>query len=603
MFYKYYMTKYIGSVNIDFENYYFSAYQVNSANSAMLVASSYTTDEPVYLFDNFVGIYLDHPYKYSENAVTSLLPSAVDMLNTTSSVETSLNVYDEHLNVVTTAYAKFNILPTFHGGLNNHNNAHYTETVEGVFTQTATYTEQTTATEWIVPITFKVASYYDMSMFYSTYDVNNNATGYLVDDPSVTRTYTVTFGGSKYTLERKHYWGTTIPAMLFNEANLANIPVYAADDTSYRLNTQVVAGYGNNGHIDDVSANDFVKFMQSLQNLANCEIISGTVKKNTYDASALILSSVANIDYESNVKQHAILTANIDEVKCGVLQDDIVNFAFYDANGNYKSLTANDNTIYDEYTYYCRMPVTAYPNSGAAINAIQQLIDSYQYNWANSVDVDAMYGLVGTLKQSADVFTTHDYMFGNTWNANKYYLYSSPHGASFICEPVALLDSHSRLEAYITAVRVDNLYKYRDISTVITKPVVVSSDVKQITESTYTYEFDNLYILNSSAHSFETLDNDLLAKAAMFNTIEYSPAQLAPVEKSVATYFPYAGIASEYYNAYYNNYKHTSLPVSTAISVRNRDLLNIAIATYAKSDVLYPTMPTRTIHYCITMSK
>lgn len=604
------MSKYIGDVNIDNTMYRLSANYATSALTAG-IASSYTFDTNVEIFDDYVSMILDHPFKYSNTAVTSLPATSVYMTNNVYASATTLNVYSfavgQGLNQVAIANAVVNVMPTYNAPGYDSHNSHYTETIEGTYTQTARYTEQETVNDWIVPVKFKVASYYDMQIMFEIFESSPNATGVSVTDPTVTAALTIQgrpISTHYQVCETKQIWGTTIPAVLFNEANLANISFYDESDTNYKLNTQILTPYGNIGHIDDVSNNEFVKFSNNLQNVVGLEIVSGTVKKNSYATTARVFSALDSInDFDIATKPYSVFTANVnDNVGCGILQNTAINYAFYDNNGNYKAITTNDDTIYDEYTLYCKMPAATYSTTADATAAVQSVIDARSYAAANIIGSrNAYYDGHGTIANNAQVFNTSDFVMGENWTTAKYVKIDDLQGYVLNCSPISVMEGG--IHAWdVTAVRADSLYRYRDISTLITKPVIDTSNIQHIQETTYTYAFDALYTLNDINREFNSMSNYSVYKAATFNTIKYQNAAFAPENACLNTYFPNAGIMSNYYNSSFYGFRTTAVPTAT-ISDVNLNLLPISDANYLTATTLYSPLPTRDIHYCITLSK
>lgn len=416
------MSNYTDRVNLKGSIYYLSADFANSATTST-IASSYTFDKPIEIYDDFVQIKIEHPYQYGEQ-VTALRASAVDLQTSAQDHTFTTNVYDAGYNVITTAHVNAHVLSSY--DFFGSNNSHFVESINGDLSQTAHVDETIENQQWVVPVKFKIASCYDAKRYLDL------ASPEWADDPNIWGINQRTgreeshhiyahAGEDTWRLTEYLIWGTTFPAILFKEAGIYNIPVYKEDDPSYKLNVQIFDTLGNVGHVADVQSNQFVQFMQNLQNLSNCEIVSGSVKATQYAESDRIVSA-HSIAYIVDVRPYTIFSANVDDTSKSVgsiLYPDRVNalrYAFYDAQGNYQSLDVTNNKIYDEYTYYCVMPTATYATTAAATAAIQSVIDSYNYVEAHSLDYETYGRNNGTIASSTLVFNTFDSILTTAYN-------------------------------------------------------------------------------------------------------------------------------------------------------------------------------------------
>lgn len=590
------MGKYINKVFVHSKTYDLSAdYAISAGRST--IASSYTFDEPVQFWDDFVVINIDHPYKYSNTTVTSLPASAVNYYyDDLFEFKPFMPIYNSSHSAITATSADVYVMSSYY----RRANSHMCESIEGRLTQTATVIEHEQGSQWIVPVKFKVASYVHSREYMTLYDVEGpNATA------SDGRTFFLTSpreSDMHYYLNDYYIWGTTLPAVLFKDCGIADIPTYKSNELNYMLNTQSFSVLGNVGHVDSTSANEFVKFMNALQNLQDSDIVSATIKKSTYASSARYYQAYVATD---SIRNYSILSARVDNTYtgCGTIDFtglNVLQNAFYDTQGNHKAIKADDNTIYDEYTYYCYLSGSTYSTSAAATAAIQNLINARQYAEVDNVDNE--YFFRGTLPSSAQVFSTNDCIMGNTFVNKRKLVSYNPDGSKLPCVPVRA-GIYSTDDPVITAVKAVRLYRFRDLSTVITKPVIDTAHVIKNTDSTYTYRFDNLFVVNSAFNKYNTSSNTTIFKAAAFNTIQYSNPLVAPTEQCTATVAGYEALVSNYYNYCYSVYRNTYLPTSTASIDNATSLLPIAVGYDTTINTQLETLPTRNIYYCITLSK
>lgn len=585
------------------ERYYLSA---DYANSAMMstIASSYSFDKPIELWDDFIQITIDHPFKYSSQPVTSLSTTAVRLLDDAETVTGNFNVYDAAYNVISTSEYKIHSMPSYE--FNHQYNSHFTESIYGQFRQTASVSEREAEQRWVIPVKFKVASYYrTMNYWYLDieYDDRPNLWGEGVEPITI-------LNPGEFGIETNYYriWGTTVPAVLFREAGIYNIPVYNANNTAYRLNTEIFATLGNVGHVSDVQNNDFVKCMNGLLNISNCTIVSATVKDNSYDAQTRIASGSVPAGGQISVKPYTVLSANVtDTVKSiGTLHDTNVNalrYAFYDANRNYMALTADNNKIFDEYTYYCEMPVSAYANSSQATAAIQAVINNYNYIPAEQADIIYSYEVGhGTLNSTDMVFSFSDEILHES-TYQKTTVYTADHGIRIPILPYRHLNSETHHDDVYTTALVTANRHFKELYTVITKPVIVSADVKQISTTSYTYSFGELYVVNSAFTAHDTKNNQTIYKSDVFSMLHYSSPEIAPVEQCNATYAGYDTLCSMYYTPCDTVFRSVRLPATTDRDDRNKGLIPIATSQSTTTTTHFTDLPTRDIYFCITMSK
>lgn len=573
------------------------------ANSAKLtsIASSYAFDKPVYIFDDFVEITLDHPFKYSSSEVNELNTSAIKLDWSTAPVNiaSSLNVYDTGYNILATAALNIHIAPAAYQ--DEQHNAHFVESIYGSFTQSATESEHQENQQWLIPITFKVGSYYFYRQFY---DLDHEYA-----DPNVTASDGTSFHlvppytDTSFMRNTYHVWGTTIPAPLFKEAGLGNIPLYLSSNVRYRLNTEIFSTLGNVGHIGDVQSNDFVKFANALLALDNCEIVSGTIKTNAYAASARVTS--AAIVQKLSVKPYTILSADVsnNEYSVGVISNTGINalrYAFYDSDRDYKAITADNNVIYDEYTYYCTMPVSAYSTSAAATAAIQNIIDDYEY--VDAANIDVLYYDRGTIQSDAKVFNFEDNIL-NDWSHEVSIVSMYDHGVVVQILPRSYYDSDTHKNYTLTAAKVNTVSQINDISTLITKPTIVTDRVRQISTTVYTYSFCDAYVVNSAFNSCDSQSNITIYKSDMHSMINYSSPEVAPVDQCRTTYVGYDTLCSIYFTPCDDVYRRTQLPGSSDIHTRNANLIPLAFTQNSTTTTHFENVPTRDIYFCITMSK
>ena len=600
------MAKYIDRINLRSSAFYLSADHATSAGNSTF-ASGYTFDPQIAFFDDYVDVFLDHPYRYSPQTVSSLDQSDIML----SQWDYSLSAYDMPINV-------YNDNHDIMGAANIHSyvfNANSTsgtsclvESIDGHIQQTATEQQNIVDAQWVVPIKFKVASTYMAIAHARLWQEGTNQKNAFARDGAEFWLYDDKWGVISHILYQATDCGTTVPAILFKEAGIADIPVYDATDTSYRLNTQVFDSLGNNAHISATSAHEFVKFCKALQNLAGEDygLEYATVKANAYSHSALYHEVNPGVRW-INVHDYSILTANVTDTQkaCGVIDSTAANplkYAFYDEYGNYKMLTANNNTIYDEYTYYCVLPTANYATSAAATAAIQTLIDNRTYWNAGTLDSQTqlpiyMYGY-GTLNMEDEVFNSYDEILDyDTAYTNAYR--PSDH-VTAPCIPFAY-QGH-----IITAFEITGVNTYRNIKTFITKPQIDIANVQRRTQITYTYNFGSLYVVNSAFTAYNTSANNAIYKAAAYNMIQYSNSLVAPTEQCTATCFGADILASTYYNFCYHAYRNTKLPTSAQVVhayANATDLLPVAVSYSKTIDSRLETLPTRDIYYCLTMSK
>ena len=582
------------------ERYYLSA---DYANSAMMstIASSYSFDKPIELWDDFIQITVDHPFKYSSQPVTSLSTTAIRLISDANTVTGNFNVYDAAYNVISTSEYKIHSMPSFE--FNSQTNSHFTESIYGQLTQTASVSEQETGQRWVIPVKFKVASYYNTMNYWGIDNEYGDPNLWGDDAPPIHISNPGEFG-----IETNYYriWGTTVPAVLFREAGIYNIPVYNASNTAYRLNTEIFATLGNVGHVHDVQDNDFVQCMNGLLNLSDCTIVSATIKDNSYAANTRVSS--AAVAGQASVKSYTVLSANVtDTVKSvGTLNSTGVNalrYAFYDTNRNYMAMTADNNKIFDEYTYYCEMPVSAYATSSLATAAIQSVIDNYNYVLAEHADIVYSYTVGhGTLNSDDLVFNFSDkILYESTYE--KTTVYTADRGFRIPILPYRHWNSETyKYDVYTTALVTANRH-FKELYTVITKPSIVSADVKQISTTSYTYSFGELYVVNSAFTAQDSNSNKTIYKSDVFSMLHYSSPEIAPVEQCNATYAGYDTLCSMYYTPCDTVFRSVRLPPSTDRESRYQNLIPIATTQNATTTTHFTDLPTRDIYFCITMSK
>lgn len=594
------MGKCIDIINVHGTRYNLSAdYAISAGKST--IASGYTFDKYVQFWDDFVIVNIDHPYTYSNTPVTSLPASAVRYYFTNLyEFNSTMPIYNSSHSAVTATNVNACVMSSIGPTNYNRANSHMCESIEGRLTQTATVTENVQGSQWIVPVKFKVASYVHSRMYMILYGYTGpNATA------SDGRTFFLTSpkeSDMHYYLNDYYIWGTTLPAVLFKDCGIADIPTYKSNELNYMLNTQSFGVLGNVGHVDSTSAHEFVKFMNALQNLQDNNIVSATVKKSTYESSARYHQAYVATD---SIRNYSILSARVDNTYsgCGTIDStglNVLQNAFYDAQGNHKAIKADDNTIYDEYTYYCYLSGSTYATSAAATAAIQNLIDARQYTYADSIDL--MYYFYGTIDSTASVFNSVDSIMGNAFINKRKLVSHDPDGVKLPCVPVRA-GIYTTDDPVITAVKAEYLYRFRDLSTIITKPEIDTAHVKKNTDSIYTYHFDNLFVVNSAFNQYGTSSNTTIFKAAAFNMIQYSNPLVAPTEQCTATIAGYDALVSNYYNYCYTVYRNLNLPDSTASINNATALLPIAVGYDTTVNTQLETLPTRDIYYCITLSK
>ena len=593
------MTKYIDVINLRSSAFQLSAASAFSATNAT-IASGYTFDPQIAFFDDYVGVYLNHPYRYSSQQVTSLDTSDVQSFASLSMHDMPIAVYNSNLDVIGNTNIHSYVYDTGVDG-----KSCLTESIAGSIQQTATETQNVVGEQWVVPVKFKVASTYMAIALARLYDGGINTVNATASDGYSTGIVNTNQHSLEHRLYQAFNYGTTIPAILFKEAGIADIPVYDADDTRYRLNTQVFDTLGNNAHVvaSATSAHGFVKFAKALQNLTGgVEIEYATVKANTYSHDN-IYQEIKPGNRWITVYDYSILTANVTDTQkaCGVIDTTAANplkYAFYDAYGNYKALTANNNTIYDEYTYYCVFPTSSYATSAAATAAIQTLIDNREYTNFSNVDINSAPYITynyGTLAMDEQIFNVYDEIldFGAAYESGR----KSKDHFTTLCIPFT--DRFNEVEHTFTAVSVDQVDKYKNIKTYITKPQIDTAHVQHRTQSTYTYRFDSLFIVNSACTAYNTHKNNTIYKHAAFNMIQYSNPLVAPTDQCTATCFGYGQLASTYYNFCAAAYKSTRVSTQYIATA----MLPIATDYSTTVDTQLETLPTRDIYYCLTMSK
>ena len=585
------------------ERYYISADYANSAIMST-IASSYSFDKPIELWDDFFQITIDHPFKYSSQPVTSLSTTAVKLLSDAETVTGNLNVYDAAYNVISTSEYKIHSMPSYE--FNHQYNSHFTESIYGQFRQTASVSEQEADQQWVIPVKFKIGTYFNTCQYWHL-DVEYGSRANVWADDGWTAcminpgAYVMQYRNNYYKV-----WGTTVPAVLFRDAGIANIPIYNASNTAYQLNVDIFTTLGNVGHKGDVTNNEFVKFMNNLQNLSDCEIVSGAVKANTYASTSIYYDSHAQAGTRPSVKNYRVLSANVTDsnYSIGTITTTSINalkYAFYDVNRNYLALNADSNDIYDEYTYYCVMPTSAYSTSAAATAAIQNIIDGCSYD--NLYNVNDSYSTRGTIQQNELVFNFDDRILLNHTYEN--HTVSDGYSRVVNIVPVNIEDPEPGVYTRhtVTAVRADALLQYDEIETVITKPSIVTTGVKQISTTSYTYSFGEVYVVNSAFTAQDSNSNNTIYKSDVFNMIVYSSPEIAPIAQCNATYAGYDTLCSMYYTPCDTVFRSVRLPVTTERSDRHQNMIQIATTQTTTTTTHFTDLPTRDIYFCITMSK
>lgn len=155
----------------------------------------------------------------------------------------------------------------------------------------------------------------------------------------------------------------------------------------------------------------------------------------------------------------------------------------------------------------------------------------------------------------------------------------------------------------VTSVLTTSWNLYKEIDTVVTKPEILTADVRQIATTSYSYAFDSLYVVNSAFNYFNSSSNKTIYKDAVSNMILYSSPEVAPVEQCRATYAGYDVLCCNYYNVCHSAFKHDKLPVSTDRMIRNESLIPVALASTTYTTASFAEPPTRSIYFTITMSK
>ena len=601
------MGKYIDRINLRENNttalYLLSADYATSANTST-IASAYTFDRPLMFWDDFVEVTLDHPYKYSPTQVSSLNMSAVALnigTRTLSEYDDQLKIFNTSHSAVDTIFANSYVYHSLRH--DTAHNSHLVESIAGNITQTATESVNVQGKRWIIPVKFKVMSCVrSVQHWTDLYDGDNISCtdGNEYHMVNVRPDIALYFKLNDYLT-----YGTTVPAVLFRDADIAEIPIYNASNLNYRLNTQVFSQLGNVGHVDSTSGHEFVKFMKALQNLQDSEITSATVKANLYPTSARVYDKHYSSD--PNMKSYSVLSANVTDKtsSCGVLFTNALNllqYAFYDSYGNYMSMNIDDDTIFDDYTYYCTLSSSTYADSAAAIAAVQNTIDARSYERLGAIEsVVREYMPMGTIPFSSYVFNCEDCVMGSAFYGAKYRS-RRIEPAWVPCLPQTINWSHGGTVT-VTSVKPTEFGTYRDLITFISKPIIDTIHVKEITDSTYTYTFDNLYTVNSAYKLHDTSGNYTLYKTAAFNMIHYSNPLVAPYEQCVTTFAGADTLVSNYYNYCDTVYRSTALPNDTSPITNNDSLLPIANGYSKEIDTQLETLPTRDIYFCLTLSK
>lgn len=600
------MAKYIDRISLRNSAFFLSAdYSISADNSS--VASGYTFNMPdIAFFDDYAIVTLNNPYTYSPQTVTTLDTTAVQLAEGDYSLsvhDMPINVYNADHDVVGNSNIHSCVFHAYNDTMGAGNSC-LVESIDGNIQQTATETQNAVSAQWVIPIKFKVASTYMAIALGRLYEDGINATA---TDGHETQIINSTQSKLEHRLYQAMDAGTTVPAILFKEAGIADIPVYDASDTQYRLNTQIFDSLGNNAHVvaSATSAHGFVKFCKALQNLpGDVELEYATVKSNEYSHDKLYVEDMLNVRWIT-VNDYRVLSANVTNTQsaCGVINSTAINplkYAFYDANGNYKALTADNDTIYDEYTYYCVLPTANYATSALATAAIQSLIDNQSYANFESIDqnrapiISYSYNF-GTLANDEQVFNVYDEIlnFGAAYTKG---VKNNP--VNTPCFPFVADDKRT-----YTAIKIDEVDRYRNIKTYITKPQIDVDNVQRRTQYTYTYNFDSLYVVNSAFSAYNTNLNKTIYKAAAFNMIQYSNSQVAPTDQCTATCFGSDRLASTYYNFCYDAYRSTMLPAATDYYSNATQLLPIAVNYSKTTDTRLDALPTRDIYYCLTVSK